>query len=264
LLIYLFNLNLVSFTFGECQMKKFILLIVIPLIISACSEDDTTLGGSTNVEFTAVGSKTYVYTTIPGMGDISSEPVVTENRKGNVVVEGRITTSIDFIRKLDSLFGTAQLPKPLKDALREKAIRHFAAKIDSSDLNNIKIDYKIKAKVTSEGMQDYIHSEGDESKPFLLVKYNAKVGDKYTFKDKDGNKFVREVTYRSKTDDFEIAFWLIKVIKVEETVSDGPLKDLFGKVIYYTNHQFGLVGVEWESPDKSRKLKLTIFPSNLN
>ena len=259
----MFILNLVFFTFGEYRMKKFLLLVVIPLIITACSEDDSSLGKSTNVEFTSVGSKTYFYTTIPGLGDISSEPVVTENRKGIVISEGRITTSIDFIRKIDTILGTALLPKPLKDALREKAIRHFDAKIDSTDLNNIKIDYKIKAKVTSEGMQDYIHSEGDESKPFLLVKYNAKVGDKYTFQDKDGNKYVREVTYRSTTDDYDIAFWRIKVIKVEETVSDGPLKDLFGKVIYYTNHKFGLVGVEWESPDKSKKLKFTIFPSNL-
>lgn len=244
-------------------MKKFLLLIVIPLIISACSEDDSTLGGSTDVEFAAVGSKTYVYTTIPGLGEISSEPVITENRKGNVVLEGRVTTNIEFLRGIDTLLGTASLPQTLKEAIIQKAIRHFDMKIDSTDLNNIKIDYKIKGKATSEGMQDYIHSEGDESKPFLLVKYDAKVGDKYTFQDKDGNKYVREVTYRSKTDDFQIAFWLLKVIKVEETVTEGPLKDLLGKVIYYTNHKYGLVGVEWESPDKSKTLKLTIFPSNL-
>jgi hypothetical protein len=110
-------------------MKKLILLFVIPLIIIACSEDDSSLGGSTNVEFATVGSKTIVYLTIQGMGEISSEPIVTENRKGIVVSEGRIVTNINFIRKLDTIFGTALLPKPLKDALREKAIRHFDAKL---------------------------------------------------------------------------------------------------------------------------------------
>lgn len=244
-------------------MKNLFLLFLLALIVSGCSEDDTTLGGSTDVEFAAVGSKTYVYLMIPELGEVSSEPVVTENRNGKVILEGRITTNIDFIRKIDTLIGTAILPSAIKEAIKQKAIKHFNMKIDSTDLNNIKIDYKIKGKVTSEGIEDYIHSEGDESKPFLLVKYDAKVGDKYSFKDKDGNKYVREVTYRSKTDDFQIAFWLLKVIKVEETVTEGPLKDLLGKVIYYTNHKFGLVGLEWESPDKSKTLKFTIFPSNL-
>lgn len=242
--------------------------IFLALLVYSCkeSEDPNSIGGSTDVPFAKVGDTSTVLVgfdeLIPGMERPIIDFVVETSKNGIVVRKGHFETDTAFTHKIDTLLGTATLPSQIKTALREKAIRAFNIQIDSSDKNNLKLDFTIKAKVTSEGLQDFIHSELDESKPFTLVKYNAKVGDKYEFTDKDGNRFVREVTFRSTTDDYPLAFWLIKVIKVEETITEGPLKDLAGKMTYYTNHKFGLVGIEWTKPD-GKTLKITIFPSNL-
>lgn len=243
----------------------FILLVVL---IYSCkeSEDPNSIGGSTDVPFAQVGETTDVYVwldrLIPGLENPRVDFVVATNKNGIVVSKGHFETDTAFTHKLDTLLGTAALPSEIKTALREKAIRVLDMQIDSSDKNNLKFDFSIKSKVTSEGLQDFIHSEGDESKPFTLVKYSANVGDKYEFTDKDGNHFVREVTSRSTTDDYPVGFWLIKVIKVEETITEGPLKDLVGKITYYTNHKFGLVGIDWTKPD-GKVLKIMVFPSNL-
>lgn len=71
------------------------------------------------------------------------------------------------------------------------------------------MDFYLKTKITSDGLQDFIHNDIDESKPFTLVKDSTNVGDKWDFVDKDGNNFMREVAYRSKADDYPIGFWLI-------------------------------------------------------
>ncbi len=244
-------------------MKQFILFCFLIMFFVACSEDPNELGGSTDVEFAKVGSKTIITTRLEGIGDIDGEVIVTENRGGIVVSKGVYQTDTAFTNKIDTLLGTATLPPAIKEAIRNKAIRVFNVVIDSSNKNDLKIEFTIKTKVTSEGLQDFVHSEGDESKPFTIIKYSAGVGTKYEFTDKDGNKFVREVTYRSSDDDYPIAFWLIKVIKVEETITEGPLKDIFGKIVYYTNHKFGLVGVEWVRPTDGKVIKFTIFPPNL-
>lgn len=245
-----------------------ICLILLAILMHSCkeSEDPNSIGGSTDVPFAKVGDTTTVFAElgelVPGLGTPAVDFVVATNKNGIVVSKGHFETDTAFTHKIDTLLGTANLPSQIKTALRDKAIRTFNVQVDSSDKNNLKFDFSIKSKVTSEGLQDFIHSEGDESKPFTLVKYNANVGDKYEFTDKDGNHFVREVTFRSTTDDYPIGFWLIKVIKVEETITEGPLKDLVGKITYYTNHKFGLVGIEWRKPD-GKVLKIVVFPSNL-
>ncbi|MCX7908380.1 MAG: hypothetical protein N2560_02540 [Ignavibacteria bacterium] len=229
------------------------------------AEDPNSISGDPKTEFTNVGDTTSIYFELRqlGLGSnyIGVDVAVVSNNNGIVTSKGRLRIDTVLTHKVDTTLGTAKLPPEVKREIREKLIRVFNAKVDSSDKNNIKIDFEIKSKVTSEGIQDFHHSEGDLSKPFTLVKYSAKVGDKYEFTDKDGNKFVREVIKRSTTDDYPIGFWYIKVIVVEETIVEGPLKDFFGKIIYYTNHKFGLVGVELERDGK--KYEIGIFPPNL-
>lgn len=250
-------------------MKYYVLSIVaiLLLIILSCqkSEDPNSISGDPKTEFTNVGDTTVAYFELHqlnlGTNYIQTKIRVVSNNNGIVISEGRVVVDTALTHKIDTILGTANLPQEIKKNIREKLIRIFDAQVDSSDKNNIKIDFKIKSKVTTDGIQDFHHSEGDLSKPFTLVKYNAKVGDKYEFTDKDGNKFVRQVTYRSTTDDYGIGWWLIKVIVVEETITEGPYKDYLGKIIYYTNHKFGLVGVELEKDGK--KYKINIFPPNL-
>ncbi|MBN8573221.1 MAG: hypothetical protein J0M05_04860 [Candidatus Kapabacteria bacterium] len=96
------------------------------------------------------------------------------------------------------------------------------------------------------------------SKPFTLVKYSAIVGDKYEFTDNDNVKITRQVVYKSTTDDYDIVFWKIKVLKVEET-KDDPIVE---KIVYVANHKFGLVGVMVHFKNGAIA-KLGLVPSNL-
>lgn len=248
-------------------MKHYPLLVLFIFVFISCQkEDPNSLIGDIKTEFTNVGDTANLFFELKqlniGKGDyILARISVVNNNNGIVTSRGSIVVDTAITHKIDTILGTSNLPTEAKKAIRDKLIRVFNAKVDSSDKNNIKIDFEIKSKVTSEGMQDFHHSEGDLSKPFTLVKYNAKVGDRYEFTDKEGNKYVRKVTKRSSDDDFPLGFWLIKVIVVEETIEEGPYKDILGKLIFYTNHKFGLVGVEWEKDGK--KYTIIIYPPNL-
>ncbi|MGQ9820070.1 MAG: hypothetical protein ACUVQ1_09155, partial [Candidatus Kapaibacteriales bacterium] len=245
----------------------FYFLFIVSMFASSCKENlgPNEIGGSTDVPFAKVGEVTSVFVSLrdlsPQLENINVDFVVIENRGGIVVRKGHFETDTAFSHKIDTIVGTALLPRNVKKNVLEHVIKAFNITVDSSDKNNIKLDFLTKTKVTSEGIQDFFHSDGDERKPFTLIKYSANVGDKWEFFDSDGNKYVREVKYRSTDDDYSIGFLLIKVIKVEETIESGPLKDLFGKITYYTNHKFGLVGVEWEKKD-GKTFRLRIFPSN--
>lgn len=251
-------------------MKKFLslLLLLFFFILFSCqkAEDPNSLSGDPTTGFSNMGDTNEVFFDLRQIGlgydNISVDFVVSEKDGAIITSTGKFKTDTAFTHKVDTILGTATLPSQIKEQIRNRLIKAFNVKIDSSDKNNIKMEFEIKTKITSEGMQDFVHSNGNTSKPFTLVKYSAKVGDKYEFTDEDGNKFVREVTYRSTDDDYPIAFWLIKVIKVEESIVDGPYKDFFGKVTYYTNHKYGLVGVEYLTVT-GKQLKFSIFPANL-
>lgn len=112
-------------------------------------------------------------------------------------------------------------------------------------LNNIKPKYKdaagnlnceAKYKMTDKGILDYNNLDHE---PFVLVKYDAKVGDKYTLEKSDGSKIVREVVRKSTDDDYYWGNMMIKTIDVEQS-SNIPGVD---KIVYFTNHKFGIVGV---------------------
>lgn len=257
------------FIFGVIMRVYFYFLFAVIITLSSCKESlgPNEIGGSNDVPFAKVGERNAASIDLgefsPSLGYVGIDFFVIENRNGITLSKGHFETDTAFTHRIDTIIGTSTLPQQVKSALRERAIRAFQIVIDSADKNNLKFDFYIKTKVTTDGIQDFLHSDGDESKPFTIVKYSAKVGDKWDFVDKDGNRFVREVTYRSSTDDFPISFWLIKVIKVEETVTNGPLKDVFGKITYYTNHKFGTFGVEWENPLNGKRFKIFILPSNL-
>jgi len=240
------------------------LLIVVLIFACQKAEDPNSLSGDPKTGFSNVGDTNSAFVNLSDFGlngYLDCDFAVVSNENGIVKSKGVLKVDTALTHRIDTILGTATLPQEIKRAVREKLIRVFNAKVDSSDKNNIKIELEINAKVTTEGIQDFHHSENDFSKPFTLVKYSAKVGDKYEFTDNDGNHFVREVTYRSSDNDYPVGFWLIKVIKVEETITEGPYKDFLGKITYYTNHKFGLVGVEW---DKNGKIyKITVFPQNL-
>lgn len=109
-----------------------------------------------------------------------------------------------------------------------------------------------KYRCTTEGIQS-VHDEGD----LIMAKYDAKVGDKYSLKI-NGNTIERTVISKSTTDDFSWAFYMIKVIKVEETGRNIPG---VSKIEYYANHKFGLVAINVIFEDGSSR-KISIFSKN--
>jgi len=107
-----------------------------------------------------------------------------------------------------------------------------------------RVSFEGKVKVTSDGWLDY--SNVDEE-PVVAVKYNGKVGDKYSVTTTSGSEVVREITYKSTDDDFDFGFFRIKVIKVEQKTAIPGIK----KYVGYFNHKFGLVGLEIIAEDGS-------------
>ena len=104
--------------------------------------------------------------------------------------------------------------------------------------------HTIEGKITSNGISDYVYSNGDKSKPFTLVKFDAKVGDKWEYNVGD-KKVVREVVRKSTEDDVEYLFWLVKTIDVEETIPSGTLVNgsasQIKKILWKFNHKFGFI-----------------------
>jgi hypothetical protein len=103
--------------------------------------------------------------------------------------------------------------------------------------------FDAKYRVTSEGVQ----SVYDDGTSFTLVKYDAKVGDKYTLK-RNGQNLVREVVQKSTEDDYYWNGLMLKTITVKET---GRAVPGFSNTKLVFNHKFGLVGYEMYFEDGS-------------
>jgi hypothetical protein len=143
----------------------------------------------------------------------------------------------------------------------ENGISSFTgtAVITNSTIKNILANHPLTTingnNVTVSGVELKITSEGIESitglAPGIIVKYDAQVGDTYA-----GN---RTVTSRSTDDDYPYGFMLIKAIKVEENTNKFGVK----KTIYWANHRFGLVGIEFTFDDNSTA-KFPVYTSAEN
>lgn len=104
--------------------------------------------------------------------------------------------------------------------------------------------YTLEGKITENGIYDFVYSNGDKSKPFTLVKFDAKVGDKWEYK--VGNQtVVRKVVHKSTEDDTFYGPMIIKTIDVEETIPEGVqvkgAASPFTKILWKFNHKFGFI-----------------------
>jgi hypothetical protein len=254
----------------EQTMKTLYTLIAVTVVaaaifFSACDDTPTgpnDLGGDTNLELTRVGNEFSVYLDAesypPAFDRMKDSVVITRNDNGIVTTHAQIRFDSLFVVALDSALGTSALPYAAKLAIVDTYVKKYGATLDTTDKQAMKIAFDLKMKVTSDGIQEFVTSKGDQSRPYTIVKYGAAVGDKYEFTNNEGVKITRTVTYKSTTDDYGIGFWMIKIIKVEETKED-PLVE---KVTYYTNHKFGLVGIVMRTKT-GKELKLGIFPPTL-
>lgn len=115
-------------------------------------------------------------------------------------------------------------------------------------------NHTVEGKITDKGIYDYVYSNGDTKKPFTLVKFDAEVGDKWTFK--VGNQTVtREVVRKSETDDTFYGFMLVKTIDVEETIPTGTVVNgsasQIKKIAWKLNHKFGFIAATVTKTDNS-------------
>lgn len=116
-------------------------------------------------------------------------------------------------------------------------------------------EYQVEGKITDKGFYDYVYSNGDKSKPFPLVKFDANVGDKWEYK--IGNfTATREVVKKSTTDDTPYGFFYIKTIDVLETVPAGM--EVAGGIVkvktilWKFNHKFGFISAEITKTDNTK------------
>lgn len=221
------------------------------------------IDGETDLALTEVGNEFPVSlsseTFVPGLSGLEDSVVIIgRDGDGIVTVSARVEFDSLFVEALDSVLGTSALPDDLKRTMLDTYLDRYGATIDTTDKEAMTAEVVGKMKVTSEGIQEFLNSGGDLSRPFTIVKYDASVGDTWSFTTDDGRKITRTVTYRSSSDDYPVAFWLLKVIKVEET-SEDPVVE---KVTYYANHKFGLVGVEVLTKS-GENLEIGILPPTL-
>ncbi len=201
-------------------MKKTILLFVSVILLVSCEKSgsekfSTTLGGSTNLPMNEVDNSIYSSTFINGTRQTTNAQIsVVKNEDGitTVRIKSKIPNDLPFASLVTS---------SMKDA----------------DGN---LDIELKYKNSTEGVLDYTNLD---KSPFVIAKYDAKVGDQYILNKTDGKTITRTVTKHSTTDDFEWVGgqWLyLKTVTVEQD-SRIPGVD---KLVYNANHKYGLVGIE--------------------
>ena len=250
-----------------------LLAILLAWLLAGCDllesdpdEGPNDLGGNGNIELTQPGNKWGLYLDYEDFGPAFQgieEDITVTSRNSDGVCTFEITLTFDTTATLalDTLLGTHTLPDNAKRAVLDLMLARYGATIDTTDKDNMKLRAVVKGKVTDKGIQEYISSRGDLSKPFTIVKYDASVGDVYEFKRDDGIKLRRTVMSKSTQDDFQVGFWMLKVIKVKEETIEGE-DPLFDELWYIANHKFGLVGLEGRLKD-GRPLRIIAFPPTL-
>lgn len=197
-------------------MKKIeLLFLIVAFLFTYGCKDDNPGGGNPTIEHISgtqspygnLGSLIYVSSaTVPGVTNVSGSVVANTSGVSTVVITGTVTDP-DLKTMITNIGG-------------------FTISGDVVTAPTLKI------KATDQGFESI---EGFD--PGILVKFDSQVGD--TYSTSWGN--TRTVTHKSTTDDYPWGGMNIKVLKVEEPKnSDGV-----SKIIYYANHNWGMVGIEF-------------------
>lgn len=227
-------------------MKKLFKILVLLVVVgigfgSGCTEtstDPNSLGGSTDLDISKAGNEIYTYLSLDGtLIQMEDSIFIASNNNGVVTTRGRITVTKAELRRLDTIFGTTGLPWNLKYAALSVLGN---TTVDTTKPDDVTIRFELKSKITSEGIQDFRYSGGNESKPFMLVRYSDPVGKKYTFTDSSGVTHEREIVLKAETEDWAMGWLNVKSIRIDEKVTGNPFYD---KITYITNHKFGFIGV---------------------
>lgn len=247
-------------------MKTYYYIISIFIAIFLIISCETTLGpnelgGNSDIELTKVGNDFGVSFSmkdqfISGLHQVKDTIIITKNQGGIVTFKVVLAIEEQYLKQIDTVLGTSRLSESAKRTIVDYYKDKFNATIDTSDKNNLRADFEIKLKITSDGFQDFVYSKGNESKPFTIMKYADKIGTKYEYTTETGEKVVRTVTAVHTTEDWSLGFWEIKTMRVEQETPNDPITK---KITYIGNHKYGFVGLIVEAKD-GKIFEVTILP----
>jgi hypothetical protein len=204
--------------------------------LDEANKDPNRIAGDANVPIGSVGN---TFTTIGvniGGQSVSIPHTIKIVKNENGVATINIQTNISTIKN-NALYKQYNTKYNLDDLINRIPSAYKDA--------NGNIDANVQMKITSEGIQDYINKDG---KPHTIVKFDGAVGDQYNLTKSSGKTLSRTVTQKSTTDDFSYGFMNIKTMTTEQTSSYPGVK----KIVYKTNHKYGLVYAEIQFEDGSK------------
>ncbi|NLB93558.1 MAG: hypothetical protein GX792_09060 [Bacteroidales bacterium] len=191
------------------KIKFLAFAVITAMIFASCKDEIDEIGGDTDLENNKVGYTYNLKGTFAGANvGTGFKATVTENTGGVVEIK-----------------------------LEGKVVDKFASNFPSPHIGkNGNVSISGKFINSSDGVA-YVNSKGEQT---VLAKYNAKVGDKWSYTTLGGKKITREVKSVSKENDYYWGGMNIKVITIEQNLPYPGFK----KAVYYANHRFGLVGVD--------------------
>jgi hypothetical protein len=209
-----------------------------------------------------------------GPNELGGDANVTIGQTGNtfsaptVYVDGQavsIPHTITIVKN-ESGVATINIKVPLSTIKNQALYQQYKTKYNLDELINKipatckdasgNIDANVKMKITSEGIQDFINRDGNAH---TIIKFDANVGDEYNLTKSGGQTLKRTVTQKSTTDDFAYGFMNIKTMTTEQESSYPGVK----KIVYKTNHKFGLVFAEIQFEDGT-KINSYVYAANSN
>ncbi len=198
------------------------LLLCGALCMTSCEKEEGgsgSLGGSTDLPENEVGA---VWGGALYMGEERLSVKMTVVKNSNGVIE--LSYSLDA------------LPENMLELIRQVLDNHGGKDYGRCTVTGNNVSGKLKLLNSSEGVA-VINDLGGQA---VIMKYNANVGDSWTYKTVDGQEMKFTVTKKSTENDFDYIFSRIKVVQVEELSTEPGVS----KIVYTGNHKFGLVNVE--------------------
>lgn len=207
------------------KTRLFLLLMCGSLFISSCKKDKIDILGGGQSPIGEVGVTIgSTSSTVAGVSSIAASVVALENG-------------------VSSFSGTAVITN---SAIKNILSNHPQTEINGNNITITDVEFRI----TTEGIESINGLE-----PGVIVKYDSKVGDSYTIN--GGGK--RTVTSKSTDNDYSWGGMDIKVMQIEENTNKFGVK----KTVYWANHRFGLVGIEFTFDDNSTA-KFPVYASAQN
>ncbi len=227
-------------------MKSLVILGIATIALNfsfvSCKDDDTVGGEQSSLG--DIGNTFSIGYTTPGVVQGASAQVIgldggiSEVRASGTIIDDDLK---DIAEELNDLYGD------------------YYSDIATYNPSTGQATANVDLKFTNEGIAVY-DIDGNQR---TLVKFDAKVGDKYSFEEPNFGKVDAVVTKVSTEDDFEYKggpYMYIKTVSMEGTASNFPYAK---KIVYEANHKFGIVYAKAYLQDGST-YETYIYSQNIN